>query len=110
MMSDDTLKALQDNKQVAATYVQPNGESANGVFPHNPNGAIADIAAITDETGKVLAMMPHPERGMFTWQRDDYMELKDKAQREGAKLPEEADGISLFQNAAKYFEGAQKKK
>jgi phosphoribosylformylglycinamidine (FGAM) synthase-like amidotransferase family enzyme len=109
MMDDSTLKTLQDNNQIAAAYVQPNGQPANGKFPYNPNGATADIAAITDETAKVLAMMPHPERGMFTWQRDDYMELKDKAQREGETLPEETDGISLFQNAARYFEVEQKK-
>ena len=47
--------------------------------------------------------MPHPERGMFTWQRDDYARLKDKAQREGKPLPESADGLQIFQNAADYF-------
>jgi len=51
----------------------------------------------------VLALMPHPERGMFTWQRDDYDRLKDAAQRSGAPLPEDTDGMTLFRNAAQYF-------
>ena len=109
MMDEDTLKALQDKKQIAAQFMKPDGQPANGKFPYNPNGSEEDIAGITDESGRVLALMPHPERGMFTWQRDDYMEMKDKAQREGKALSETADGISLFQNAARYFEVAKKK-
>lgn len=109
MMDDSTLKAMQDNNQIAFEYVKPNGEAANGEFPFNPNGSTADIAAMTDPSGRILSMMPHPERGMFNWQRDDYAERKDAAQREGKELQETADGITLFQNAAKYFEVAQKK-
>lgn len=103
MMADDTLKALQNNNQIAMRYVHSDGTPANGAFPANPNGSTDDIAAITDPTGRVLALMPHPERGMFTWQRDDYATLKDTAQREGHDLPEQADGLALFQNAAQYF-------
>jgi len=102
MMDDDTLKILQDNNQIAAIYTK-DGAPANGEFPYNPNGSAADIAAITDPSGKVLAIMPHPERGMFTWQRDDYMEIKDRAQRTGSTLAETADGMALFANAAAYF-------
>lgn len=31
-------------------------------FPINPNGSVANIAAISNKAGNVLAMMPHPER------------------------------------------------
>jgi phosphoribosylformylglycinamidine synthase len=109
MMEKATLSKLEKNNQVALTYVKPDGSPAGGEFPFNPNGSQADIAGITDPTGRVLALMPHPERGMFTWQRDDYDRLKDKAQREGRKLPEESDGIALFRNAAAYFEVSKKK-
>lgn len=109
MMEPGTLKTLQKNNQVALTYVKPDGQPANGEFPFNPNGSTVDIAGITDPTGRVLAVMPHPERGMFTWQRDDYDRLKDKAQRGGQKLPLESDGMALFRNAAAYFEISKKK-
>ena len=49
---DDTLARLQDNQQIAFTY-------ADG---DNPNGACLDIAGITDTSGRILGMMPHPER------------------------------------------------
>ncbi|MFP4098164.1 MAG: phosphoribosylformylglycinamidine synthase I [Alphaproteobacteria bacterium] len=103
MMEEETLKTLRDNNQIAARYITPEGNQAQGEFPYNPNGSIDDIAALTDKTGRVAAMMPHPERGMFMWQRDDYHERKDQAQRAGKKLPEEADGMLVFHNAAKYF-------
>lgn len=102
MMDDDTLKTLQENDQIALRYTK-NGKPANGEFPFNPNGSTDDIAGITDESGRILVLMPHPERGMFTWQRDDYATLKDNARRENQPLPESSDGLLLFQNAASYF-------
>jgi phosphoribosylformylglycinamidine synthase len=110
MMSDETLATLQKNGQIAAQFIKPDGSAAQGEFPYNPNGSANDIAAITDQSGRVLAIMPHPERGMFAWQRDDYPEAKDAARRKGETLPEEADGIALFRNAAKYFATASARK
>lgn len=110
VMEQYVLQQLKDNGQIAARYITPDGKAAKGEFPYNPNGAIDDIAAITDETGKVLAMMPHPERAMFSWQRDDFDILKDKAQRLKTELPEVSEGMALFENAARYFEVAVKKR
>lgn len=133
MMDEATLKTLRDHGQIAAQYVKPTNtlhpkldlgsrgkdpdlrqdaerfELANGEFPYNPNGSLNDIAAITDPSGRVLTIMPHPERGMFTSQRDDYMQIKDTARREGKTVPETTDGMALFTNAAQYFEIAKKK-
>ncbi len=109
MMEENTHQALIQNNQIAARYVKTDGTAANNEFPHNPNGSYDDIAAMTDKTGRVLAIMPHPERGMFTWQRNDFAELKDQAQRDGQTLSEEADGLKIFQNAARYFEVKMKK-
>lgn len=110
MMQDTALKTLQAHNQIAFTYITADGTPANGEFPANPNGSLADIAGITDETGRVLALMPHPERGMFSWQRDDYDYLKDRAQREGIPLADKAEGMAIFENAARYFEVARRKK
>lgn len=108
MMESETLEKLKANNQIAARYVKEQ-EFANGEFPYNPNGSVYDIAAMTDKSGKVLAMMPHPERGMFTWQRDDYHEQKDAAQREGKPLPDETGAMQIFKNAVEYFQAAQRK-
>ena len=103
MMNDQTLDDIQKKSIIAAQYINQDGDLADGEFPFNPNGSMSDIAALTDESGKILGIMPHPERGMFSWQRDDYAEAKDEAQRKGQSLPETADGMALFRNAAKYF-------
>lgn len=55
----DTLKALEDNGQVLFRYCTATGEADD---TENPNGSLHNIAGICDRTGKVLGMMPHPER------------------------------------------------
>lgn len=103
MMDDATLKTLRQNNQIALRYTK-DGKTANGEFPYNPNGSTDDIAGLTDPSGRVLILMPHPERGMFMSQRDDYANLKDAARRAGKTLPEYADGMALFENAGRYFQ------
>lgn len=103
VMSQSLLDKLKANKQIAYRYVKPDYSEAKGEFPHNPNGSIYDIAAVTDPTGRVLATMPHPERGMFFTQRDDWSLLKEKLIRAGKPVPVESDGMSMFRNAVKYF-------
>ena len=49
---DDTLKQLQDEDRIALTYAAGD----------NPNGACLDIAGISDKAGRIVGMMPHPER------------------------------------------------
>ncbi|MBU44380.1 MAG: phosphoribosylformylglycinamidine synthase I [Spirochaetaceae bacterium] len=48
--SAETLKELLDNGQVAFRYQE------------NPNGSVESIAGITSKDGKIMGMMPHPER------------------------------------------------
>jgi phosphoribosylformylglycinamidine synthase len=42
-------------------YADADGKPTD-VYPANPNGALDNIAALTDTTGRVFALMPHPER------------------------------------------------
>ena len=56
---DEGLARIQDNGQIAFTYAPIRGETN-----YNPNGSALDIAGITSENGRVLGMMPHPERMM----------------------------------------------
>ena len=57
--SDDELKSLEDNNQIAVTYC---GEDGTENETTNPNGAIKNIAGIFNKNKNVLGMMPHPER------------------------------------------------
>ena len=57
--SDDELKSLEDNNQIAVTYCGKDGTENE---TSNPNGAIKNIAGIFNKNKNVLGMMPHPER------------------------------------------------
>jgi phosphoribosylformylglycinamidine synthase len=52
--SDDLIKKLKDNNQIAFTYSKEGGG--------NPNGSCLDIAGIFNKQKNILGMMPHPER------------------------------------------------
>lgn len=52
---------------VALRYVDPEGQ-VTGRHPHNPNGSVAAVAGLTDPTGRVLGLMPHPDRSYLTRQ------------------------------------------
>ncbi len=64
----DDVAPLVETDQVAFRYSDPDGERAHGAYPLNPNGSVDDIAGVTDPTGLVLGMMPHPEDHVFTRQ------------------------------------------
>ena len=64
-------KKLLDNDQVALVYTHPDGKSADGVYPINPNGSILDIAGICNAQGNVLGLMPHPEDHAYPFQTPD---------------------------------------
>ncbi len=55
----ETLQRLEENGQVAFRYCDAAGELTETA---NPNGSLNHIAGITDAGGRVLGMMPHPER------------------------------------------------
>jgi phosphoribosylformylglycinamidine synthase len=55
----DTIKSLNDNDQVLFRYCDENGKIS---ALSNPNGAIENIAGVTNKGKNVFGMMPHPER------------------------------------------------
>jgi phosphoribosylformylglycinamidine synthase I len=63
-------------------------------YPHNPNGAMGDVAGVCDETGRVFGLMPHPERFVDPTQHPRWT-------REAKR--EVGDGLRVFQNAVRYF-------
>tara|TARA_B100001027_G_scaffold142570_1_gene99275 strand:- start:13191 stop:13874 length:684 start_codon:yes stop_codon:yes gene_type:complete len=57
--SEDQLRVIEENNQIALTYCNSEG---NSIEDFNPNGAIKNIAGIFNKKKNVLGMMPHPER------------------------------------------------
>jgi len=99
----EILKAMKKNDQIVFQYIKEDGSPANGEFPFSPNGALEDIAGVCDPTGKILGMMPHPERFNSFTNEDGWELKKEKFIREGKPLPKEGEGLIVFTNAIKYF-------
>ena len=57
--TNDQLKEIEDNDQIAIYYCDQNGNTNDQI---NPNGSIKNIAGIFNKEKNVLGMMPHPER------------------------------------------------
>jgi phosphoribosylformylglycinamidine synthase len=88
--SDEVLERLKANNQVVLRYVNSDGSEA--AYPANPNGSAWGVAGITDPTGRVLGLMPHPERHVFRRQHPRW------TRGEGNLTP---DGRQFFENAVK---------
>lgn len=99
----DILEKIESKNLAVMKYIKPEGGAASQEFPYNPNGAMNDIASICSANGRIMGMMPHPERGMFFTQRNDWTYLKEKYKREGKDIPQFSDGIKIFENAVNYF-------
>lgn len=84
---DAVLDELRAKRQIVLTYCPTPG--ADPRAPYNPNGSVADIAGICDPTGRVLGLMPHPERNLFPHQHPRWTRLGDR---------EEGEGLAFFRS------------
>lgn len=75
---DETLAALHTDDQVAVTYTGT-----------NPNGSVADIAGISDASGVVLGLMPHPENHILARQHPRHR----RGEHRGLALPLFVNGV-----------------
>jgi phosphoribosylformylglycinamidine synthase len=86
-----TLDELRSEGHIAFKYVDRDGK--DGDYPVNPNGSMDSIAGLTDKTGRVLGLMPHPERFVRPTQHPRWSRLKNA----------DGDGMTIFNNAVKYI-------
>jgi phosphoribosylformylglycinamidine synthase len=89
---DWILQGLRQAGQVVLRYVDAAGQA--GGYPINPNGSQGDVAGLCDASGRVLGLMPHPERHVLPTHHPHWTRLG---------LAEEGDGLKLFRNAVQYF-------
>jgi len=91
--SEETLKQIKKLHLDALLYADYHGEPTSR-YPFNPNGSVENIAALTDETGRVLGLMPHPEAFLHYTNFPRWQRFKN--------MPEEGHGVPLFRNAYNY--------
>lgn len=89
--------------QVTLTYALNTGVVANdAAYPFNPNGSTDSIAGLTSQDGRVLIMMPHPERVVRgitnTW----------GSVHEGPAFVRDSAWMRLFRNARLWIDAVSK--
>jgi phosphoribosylformylglycinamidine synthase I len=80
---------------VVLYYTDEHG-SRNAGYPHNPNGSVGDIAGICDASGRIFALMPHPERHIRCTQHPQWTRQRTEGY---------GDGFQIFLNAVKWVQG-----
>jgi phosphoribosylformylglycinamidine synthase len=95
VFADDRVRAsLFAERQVPLSYMNPLTGEPTVEYPFNPNGSPNAVAALTDPSGRLFGLMPHPEAFVHRtnhprWTRQD--------------LPEEGQGLALFRNAVEFI-------
>ncbi len=82
---------LMDEGFVAFQYVDAAGEVTE-TYPENPNGTRHGLAGLTDHTGRVLGLMPHPDRAYLPFHMPDWRQNG---------LAEHGDGMAIFEAMVK---------
>ncbi len=77
----------------AVLYYTDESGNAQAGYPHNPNGSMNNIAGVCDPTGRIFALMPHPER---------HIQFTQHPQWTRKKARDFGDGFSIFRNAVEF--------
>lgn len=91
-MDNSVLERLKKNNQIVFQYSDQKGKLSS--YPDNPNGSEDNIAGICDNTGRILGLMPHPERHIEASQHPQGTS-RDKQKKE-------ADGLKIIKNGVEY--------
>jgi len=86
------LDRMQANRQIIFRYCAQDGKIPQ--YPENPNGSDDHIAGITDYSGRVLGLMPHPERHFLFTQHPFWTRLKNNGKY--------GQGAKIFKNGVDY--------
>ncbi len=100
----EVLDKITENGQVVFQYAKPSGELANGEYPYNPNGSLLDIGGISDPTGRIFGLMPHPEAYNHFTNHPDWPQRMQELKAQGQSIDtEEGEGVKIFRNAVEYI-------
>ncbi|MDY6915622.1 MAG: phosphoribosylformylglycinamidine synthase subunit PurQ [Candidatus Cloacimonadota bacterium] len=90
--------AIKQKNLNCLSYCDEQG-NISSQYPENPNGSEMDCAGLTDKTGNILGMMPHPEAFLSLYNHPDWHRLK----RMNSNISEEGDGLELFKNIVQHI-------
>ena len=68
MTTQQLYKTLLKQKRIVMCYMDPSTGEPTESYPLNPNGSIGGVGGICSGNGRIVLMMPHPERGIMSRQ------------------------------------------
>lgn len=91
------IASMTERRQLGLRYCNEDGTTSDETlgFPVNPNGAELNVAGISDPTGRIFGLMPHPERHIEATQHPFWTRRTEQ--------PEHGEGLKVFENAVNYF-------
>ena len=97
---DAVRRAVGDRSLNWLTYVDGNG-APTSEYPANPNGADLACAGLTDPSGHVFGLMPHPEACVSAYTHYNW----PRRRREGSQSTDEGDGLRLLRTLVRLVSG-----
>ena len=97
-----TQAAIIEQGLGCLVYVNEAGDPT-GEYPANPNGSDLQLAGLTDPSGQILGMMPHPEAFLTEYNHPAWT----RRRREDPDRTEEGAGLAIFRNAVQWIEGGR---
>ncbi len=95
-----TIQKIENQNLVVLRYVDESGQLTQS-YPQNPNGSLEAIAGICDPTGRIIGIMPHPEKFVEITQHPNWRRWKYNSDGVPARQSL-GDGGVFFQNMIKF--------
>lgn len=92
--ADEILHRIEEKHLAPLKYSDSEFRAASMAYPLNPNGSMAGIAGVCNESGRLFGLMPHPEAYVHRTHHPRW------TREEG--LPEEGMGLWLYRNAVRF--------
>lgn len=90
---EETKNIIIENNLIAMQYEDEEGNIAKS-YPQNPNGSQMSIAGLTDPTGQIFGLMPHPEAFLSFYNHPNWAKMK----RENKAINRNNTGQAIFDN------------
>lgn len=86
-------KAIINNNLNCLSYCDEEGKET-GVYPMNPNGSDLNCGALTNCSGQIFGLMPHPEAYLSLYNNPNWPTIK----RNNPSINDAGEGLKIFKN------------
>ena len=94
----EMMEIVRQKNLNCLTYCDEDGNETDE-YPLNPNGSDLNCAGLTNETGRVFGLMPHPEAFLSLYNHQNWGQLK----RENPDISEDGEGLQIFMNIVEHI-------